>query len=181
MADVADAERLGFARPRTVARRDLDVAVGAAERLLVIRRAVPQFPDVVALTRPAEARHVEAPLPIARIAVIPSAAVVRSGFALRRRERARRRRLADHVSVRDLIVPDDVRAVFGDVVLPGEVLHELRARGVLGLGVALVVVADVLDADGLLVVVPVAGVPRGVALVDELPDATVLADDVLHA
>ena len=78
-------------------------------------------------------------------------------------------------------MPDDVGAIARDAVLLGEVVDELRARGVLGLVERLRRVADVLDADASLVEVEVARVPRGRVLGHELPDAAVRVDDVLDA
>ncbi len=113
--------------------------------------------------------------------MVSCAAVIRAGLARRGRVLAGRRALRHHVAVRDLVVADDVIAVGRDAVFLREVVDELRARGVLRLGVRLRVVADVLDADRALVVPVVSRVPRRVRLGHELADGAVLADDVLDA
>src|SRR5205814_3084886 len=105
--------------------------------------------------------------PAAGVVVVARAAIVAAPFAGLRRRSARRARLADRVAVRDLVVPDDVRAVARHGVLRREVIDELRARGILLFGVRLIRVADVLDANRALVVPKVPGVPGGRLFGDE--------------
>src|SRR5262249_18370371 len=83
LALIIDADGLHDATTRALL--ELDLTVYAAKGLRPARAAIPEIPDVVALAAAAEPRHVRAPFPIARIAMVGGAAVACAGFARRGR------------------------------------------------------------------------------------------------